>query len=55
MQSFSTIKPSLFILSDSDGEYSVKEFPDQYRLQELLAEISQIGKIRCDGETWKVI
>ena len=48
-------KPTLYILSDSDGEYNVKEFPDQYRLQTALGGLVNIAKVPCDGSyDWKV-
>ena len=48
-------KPTLYILSDTDGDYSIKEFPDQYRLQTALGDLVDIVKAPCDGShDWKV-
>ena len=44
-------RPSLYILSDADGEYSVKEFPDLFQIQTGLAHLCDLVKVPCDHIT----
>ena len=42
-------KPVLFILSDSDGDSPVKQFPDQYILSNRLQTTFLLYYVNCDG------
>ena len=43
-------KPTLFILSDSDGDSPIKPFPDQYILSNRLYRTFKMYNVNCDGE-----
>jgi len=43
-------KPTIFILSDSDGDSPIKPFPDQYILSNRLKRTFKLYNVNCDGE-----
>lgn len=40
-------RPTLYILSDADGDYSVKDFPDFYQIQAALSHLCNIVQVPC--------
>ena len=44
-----TNRPTVYILSDSDGEFIIKEFPDIYRLEAALGDVVNIVKLPCEN------